>query len=246
MNAAWFWYLHGHWDEACRSLERSIAVEDAEPTLKARGSAWAGVFAWRRGDLEQAREYAQRGLRVLAETGDEGEGLSLLVHTLVAISSHDYATAEETGRQALEVFRGHDHRWGVTTALLVLARIANNRRSGTLQQLLQESAPLVTSGNDLWGRAHMLTLQGYEAFRALDFDLARQLHSTAHGLAAELGDRAAQAENLLALGHIHLVGEENDYAARVLRQPERWSSSFRTLTTSATSTKAGPVGGFPR
>jgi predicted ATPase len=218
VNAAWFWYLHGHWDEARRSLERSIAAEDAEPTLKARGSAWAGVFAWRRGDLEQAREYAQRGLRVLADTGDEGEGLSLLVHTLVAISSHDYAAAEETGRQALEVFRGHDHRWGVTTALLILARIANNRRSGTLQQLLQESAPLVTSGNDLWGRAHMLTLQGYEAFRALDFDLARQLHSTAHGLAAELGDRAAQAENLLALGHIHLVGEENDDAARVLRQ----------------------------
>ena len=106
----------------------------------------------------------------------------------------------------------------MTTSLLVLARIANNRRSGTLQQLLQESAPLVTSGNDLWGRAHMLTLQGYEAFRALDLDLAKDLHSTAHGLAVELGDRAAQAENLLALGHIHLVREENDDAARVLTQ----------------------------
>ena len=106
MNAAWFWYLHGHWDEARRSLERSIAVEGAEPTLKARGSAWAGVFAWRRGDLDQAKEYAQQSLQVLADTGDEGEGLSLLVHTLVAISSHDYAAAEETGRRALEVFRG--------------------------------------------------------------------------------------------------------------------------------------------
>ena len=86
---------------------------------------------------------------MLTDTGDEGEGLSLLVHTLVAISSHDYAAAEETGRRALEVFRAPNHRWGVTTSLLVLARIANNRRSGTLQQLLQESAPLVTSGNDL-------------------------------------------------------------------------------------------------
>jgi hypothetical protein len=101
---------------------------------------------------------------------------------------------------------------------LVLARIANNRRSGSLQQLLQESAPLITSGNDLWGRAYILTLQGYEAFRALDLDLAKQLNATAHGLAVELGDRSAQAENLLALGHIHLMREENDDAARVLAE----------------------------
>jgi hypothetical protein len=77
---------------------------------------------------------------------------------------------------------------------------------------------LVTSGNDLWGRAHVLTLQGYEAFRAVDLDLAKDLHSTAHGLAVELGDRAAQAENLLALAHIHLVRDESNDAARVLTQ----------------------------
>ena len=218
MNAAWFWYLHGHWDEARRSLERSIAVEGVEPALRARGSAWAGVFAWRRGNLDQAAEYAQAGLRVLRDAGDEGEGLSLLVYTLVTISRYDYHAAEETGRRALQVFRAQNHRWGVTTSLLVLARIANNRRSGTLQQLLQESASLVTSGNDLWGRAHILTLQGYEAFRALDLDLANQLHSTAHDLAVELGDRAAQAENLLALGHIHLMREESEDAARVLAE----------------------------
>jgi hypothetical protein len=110
---------------------------------------------------------------VLRDTGDEGEGLSLLVYTLVAISSYDYAAAEEIGRRERKVFRAQN---GVTTSLLVLARIANNRRSGSLQQLLQESAPLVTSGNDLWGRAHILTLQGYEAFNALDLDLAQ--HST--------------------------------------------------------------------
>src|SRR5215213_2053369 len=218
VDAAWFWYLHGHWDEAHRSLERSIAVEGVDPALKARGSAWAGVFGWRRGDLDQARESAEASLRVLGGTGDEGEGLSLLVHTLVAISSYDYDAAEETGQRALRVFRSRDHTWGVTTTLLVLARIANNRRSGTLQQLLQESAPLVTSGNDLWGRAHILTLQGSEAFRALDLDLAKQLHATAHGLAVELGDRSPQAENLLALGHIHLMREENDDAARVLAE----------------------------
>ena len=218
LNAAWFWYLHGHWDEARRSLERSIAVEGAEPALRARGSAWAGIFAWRRGDLDQAKEYAQASLRVLTDTGDEGEGLSLLVQTLVAISSQDYTAAEQCGLRALQVFRAQNHRWGVTTSLLVLARIANNRRSGTLQRLLQESAPLVTSGNDLWGRAHILTLQGYEAFRALDLDLAKELHSSARDLAVELGDRAAQAENLLALGHIHLMGEENHEAASVLAQ----------------------------
>jgi hypothetical protein len=37
---------------------------------------------------------AQRAsLRLLVGTGDEGEGLSLLVHTLVAISSYDYEAA---------------------------------------------------------------------------------------------------------------------------------------------------------
>jgi hypothetical protein len=95
------------------------------------------------GDLDQATKFAEASLQVLNGTGDEGEGLSLLVHTLVAISSYDYEGAEESGRRALEVFRTQNHRWGVTTSLLVLARIARNRRSGTLQALLQESAPLV-------------------------------------------------------------------------------------------------------
>jgi hypothetical protein len=218
VNAAWFWYLRGHWDEARRSLGRSIAVEAAEPALQARGSAWAGVFAWRRGDLDQATKFAEASLQVLNGTGDEGEGLSLLVHTLVAISSYDYEGAEESGRRALEVFRTQNHRWGVTTSLLVLARIARNRWSGTLQALLQESAPLVATGSDLWARANVLTLQGYEASRALDLDLAKDLHTAAQNLATELGDRAAQAENLLALGHLYLLENHNEDAARVLAE----------------------------
>jgi non-specific serine/threonine protein kinase len=218
VGAAWFWYLHGHWDEARRALENSTAAEGAEPALRARGSAWAGLFAWRRGDLQQATECAEASLQELTGSGDEAEGLSLLVLTLVAISRYDYAAAEHTGHRAVEVFRVQHHTWGLTTSLLVLARIAMNRRSGTLHTLLQESAPLVTSGSDIWSRAHLLTLQGYEAFRALDLDLARDLHSTAHALSTQLGDRAAQAENLLALGHIHLLREENDDAARVLTE----------------------------
>ena len=216
LGVAWFWYLHGHWDEARRSLERSTAVASAEPALKARGSAWTGLFAWRREDLESATACAEESLGELAGSGDEAEGLSLLVLALVAISRYDYAEAEATGRRALEVFRAQDHTWGVTTSLLVLARIAMNRRSGTLDALLQESEPLVTSGSDMWARAHVLTLQGYEAFQALDLDLARDLHSTADALATQLGDRAVQAENLLALGHISLVRGEHDDAARVL------------------------------
>ena len=46
----------------------------------------------------------------------------------------------------------------------------------------------------------------------------KELHSSARDLAVELGDRAAQAENLLALGHIHLMGGENHEAASVLAQ----------------------------
>jgi predicted ATPase len=216
LGVAWFWYLHGHWDEARRSLERSTAAASAERVLKARGSAWTGLFAWRRGDLESATACAEGSLGELAGSGDEAEGLSLLILALVAISRSDYAEAEATGRRAFEVFRAQDHTWGVTTSLLVLARIAMNRRSGTLDALLQESEPLVTSGSDMWARAQVLTLQGYEAFRALDLDLARELHSAAEALATQLGDRVAQAENLLALGHIYLARGEHNDAARVL------------------------------
>ena len=218
VGAAWFWYLHGHWDEARRFLENSTTLAGAEPTLKSRGSAWAAVFAWRRGDLDRARQCAEGSLQELAGTGDEAEGLSLLALALVAISGHDNPTAEEFGRRALEVFRVQDHTWGVTTSLLVLSRIASNRRSGRLDELLHESGGLVTSGTDLWGRAHVLALQGYEAFRALDLDLATDLHSAAHALAVDLGDRAAQAENLLALAHIFLLREEDENAERVLAE----------------------------
>ena len=43
--------------------------------------------------------------------------------------------------------------------------------------------------------------------------------TAAQDLAVELGDRAAQAENLLALGHLHLLRENhNEDAARVLAE----------------------------
>jgi ATP/maltotriose-dependent transcriptional regulator MalT len=93
-----------------------------------------------------------------------------------------------------------------------------NRKSGEVAGLLQESAALLTSGTDKWGRAHVLNLQGYEAFRALDLDLARDLHRASHELAVELGDHAGQAENLLALGHIHLLRGEDEAAARALEE----------------------------
>jgi predicted ATPase len=215
---AWFWYLHGHWDEADRALERSLAVDGAEPVLRAKATAWAAVFAWRRGDLTRAENRAARSLDALAGGGDEAEGLALLALTLVAISRSDQAAAEQHGRHALEVFRAQQHAWGVTTTLLVLSRIAVNRRSGRIDALLQESAAMVASGSDLWSRTHLLILQGYEAFRALDLDLADQLHSAAHTLAVELGDRAAQAENLLALGHVHLLRGADEDAARALSE----------------------------
>jgi hypothetical protein len=60
------------------------------------------------GDLDHAKESAKASLRMLTYTGDEG-CLSLIVHTLVAISGYDYAAAEETGRRALKVFRAKNH-----------------------------------------------------------------------------------------------------------------------------------------
>ena len=81
--------------------------------------------------------------------------------SLVAISERELDAAEAYGR-ALEVFRAQDHRWGVTT-VLVLTHIAMNRKSPAFTSLLEESAALLESGPDRWGRAHVLNLRGYEA-----------------------------------------------------------------------------------
>jgi ATP/maltotriose-dependent transcriptional regulator MalT len=106
----------------------------------------------------------------------------------------------------------------VTTTLLILAQIAMNTGSSEVPTLLQESAAMVQSGDDLWGRARVLTLQALEAFRALDLDLARDLSTASHAIAVRLGDRAAQAENLLALAHNHLIRGEGEDAAGALDQ----------------------------
>jgi ATP/maltotriose-dependent transcriptional regulator MalT len=86
---------------------------------------------------------------------------------------------------------------------------------------LTESAALLDSGPDRWAKAQALNLRGYEAFRKLDLDRAYDLYAASHALAVELGDTAAQAENLLALGHVHLLRAENDEAARVLEENRR-------------------------
>jgi hypothetical protein len=86
------------------------------------------------------------------------------------------------------------------------------------EPLLEESAALLESGPDRWGRAHVLNLRGYEALNNLDLGRAEDLFAASHELAVELADRAGQAENLLALGHFHLLRGENEEAARALQE----------------------------
>jgi ATP/maltotriose-dependent transcriptional regulator MalT len=230
-GAAWFWYLRGHWDEAGRWLGQSLAVEGADPMLRAECEAWAALFHWRREETDAAKSHAQSSLSTLDGSGTDGEGLCLLVLTLVAISERELDAAEAYGQRALEIFRAQDHRWGVTTALLVLTHIAMNRKSPAFTLLLEESAALLESGPDRWGRAHVLNLRGDEALNNLDLDRAQVLYTASHELAVELGDRAGQAENLLALGHLHLLRGETEEAARALQEiGPCWSSC--TITTS--------------
>jgi Domain of unknown function (DUF4062) len=59
ISAAWFWYLRGHWDEAGRWLGQSLAVEGADPMLRAEGRAWAALFHWRRQETDAAKSHAQ-------------------------------------------------------------------------------------------------------------------------------------------------------------------------------------------
>jgi predicted ATPase/class 3 adenylate cyclase len=218
IDAAWFWYLRGHWDEAGRWLGQSLAVDGGDPTLRAEGGAWAALFHWRREETAAAKRHAQSSLSILDGSGTDGEGLSLLVLTLVAISERELDAAEAYGQRALQIFRRQDHRWGVTTALLVLTHIAMNRKSPAFTSLLEESAALLESGPDRWGRAHVLNLRGYEALNKLDLDRAEDFFAASHELAVELADRAGRAENLLALGHLHLLRGETEEAGRALQQ----------------------------
>ncbi|MGW1341391.1 DUF4062 domain-containing protein [Kribbella sp. NPDC002412] len=226
VGAAWFWYLRGHWDQGRRALEQSIALDDAEPALRATGSAWAAIFTWKQEDLSKAAELAAASLDELAGSGNEGEGLALLALGLVAISRAELDEADGYARRALSVFRTLQLTWGVTTSLLVVAHIARNRQSDHVAELLEEPAALLGVGADKWGQEQILTLRGFEALRALDLDLATDLYTASNALAVELGDRGAQADNLLALGHVHLLQGEDELAAPEL---ERASSLLDEL-----------------
>jgi predicted ATPase len=221
IGAAWFWYLRGHWDEANKWFSRSLAVDSADRTLQARGEAWAALFNWRRQQMDAARQLATCSQASLDGTAYIEAGLCLMVLTLVAISEQELDAADAYCRKALEVFREQGHAWGTTTALLILTRIAIYREAPDSDALLTESAALLDSGPDRWGKAQALNLRGYEAFRNLDLDRAYDLYTASHALAVELGDTAAQAENLLALGHVHLLRAENEEAARVLEKNRR-------------------------
>ena len=216
VGSAWFWYLRGHWDMARRWLEQGLSVEGIEPTLRATAIAWAAVFCWRRGDLARAEELASTSLAVSAASGDESDGLSLLVSALVAMSRVEHDDADRLARRALGVFRALSHSWGVTTSLLVLAHVAANRRSSDVAGLLEESSALLDASADTWGRARVLNLRGQQALRVGNLDLAEELLDAARALALELGDRADEAESLLALGHVRLLRREHDAAAGLL------------------------------
>jgi len=107
-----FWYLRGHYHEARRRLESSLAADDRPTAARASALAGATMFATEASEIAAARSYAEEALSISERLGDQPAiVLSKLWVAHVEREEGDYATALGSYEECAQRFEelGDEH-----------------------------------------------------------------------------------------------------------------------------------------
>lgn len=181
-----YWFRSGFLKEGVDWFERLLSAEDLPNLTYAMALIVAGFMNQDYGNLDQAKSYAQVGLRECEEFNNR-EGIAR-AHRLLGIIDH-FEGNRETGishlEKSLELFRDIGEDWDVASTLLYLGdahiRSENFNRASILSQ---ECLVLFREIGDRWGIGFSLGCCGELARKigdhkkAMDYFLeALSLHS---------------------------------------------------------------------
>jgi non-specific serine/threonine protein kinase len=188
----WFWYLHGHWAEGRRWLERALgAAGAAAPSPeRARALAGAGVLSFALSDYATARARLEESIAVSREAEDDrGLAYALLRLAHPTLVQADYVGARALAHDSLALFRELDDRWGSVAASCSLGKAMLNLRLDMSQarSLLEDSLAGARELGDAWCIARAANILGDLARGQGEYDRATALFEEALTLFRRLG-----------------------------------------------------------
>jgi predicted ATPase/DNA-binding CsgD family transcriptional regulator len=188
----WFWYLHGHWVEGRRWLERALGADGAAAPSPARAKALAGagLLSFALSDYATARARLEESIIVSRETKDDRSLAYAMLHlAFPTFVQADYAGARALTTESLVLFRELNDRWGIVTALCSLGKAVLNLRSDVSQarSILDESLAGARELEDAWCVARAANILGDLARGQGEYDRATALFEEALILFRRLG-----------------------------------------------------------
>ncbi|HEY7398876.1 MAG TPA: BTAD domain-containing putative transcriptional regulator, partial [Gaiellaceae bacterium] len=220
----YFWEVRGHFAEAERWLDVSLAAGAAEdPALRVKALAVSGTIAFRTGKPEQARAPYEEMLAISRELGDEegiARGLSDLGTVAAALGDNDEAT------RLLEESAAGFRRLGAHKRLAVvlanLGHVAAER--GDFERataVTKEALALERAVGQRSNEAISLYNLGSHAFEAGDHAESRTWLRECVGLTLELGYKEVMAYALATVARILVAENEPARAATVAGVTDR-------------------------
>ena len=234
-GALWqFWWMRGHYSEGRRWLENVLAVDGrGSPSARAMALAGIGEIASHQGDLDQAQEACEEGLKLLAHEASEAKIYLLLSLGKVALlRGEDYERATQVNEEALALSREMRHRMGLATSLLHLGLVSQRRGdSEGATEFYEESTALFREWGDKQGLAFCLNNLGVVAITQGDLVQAQKLTEEAVALLRELGSRGDVSIGLQNLGWIAFLRNELGKAVDRYKQSLTlaWDTGFYAL-----------------
>jgi len=202
--ALWrFWLVRGYMSEGRRWLERALAGESEQTSVRARALHAAGELARHQDDYHRAKTLLEESLDVCREFADrQGAGYALYSLGLLAHNEGDYEGAVTFFEESLQLFREVEDRC-ITLALaslgLTVLYLGNYERASVLWE---ESLAISLEQGDPLSIASALTNLGISVLARGDDERAKLLCEESLAMRRKLGYKGACAHTLIILGRI--------------------------------------------
>ena len=194
--ALWlFWWIHGHFAEGRRSMERALSAEGSVSMpafARARALYVEGTMACGQGDNRSAETQLEQSVALYRELGDRrGVAYALGSAAVVAITQERYERGIAYSEEATDLFLEVGDRWGAAPMLGCSAvgwlNKGDHRRA---RSLAERGLALCRETGDKHGTSiALLTLAGV-AQAERDYERARDLFEEGLSVSAELGNEA--------------------------------------------------------